>query len=134
MPTTPPKVELSETSVRFQGDPGTVLEHTLKLQTAENRPVYAHATSTAPWLRVAKISLEGRLARIRLLVPSVPEMPGQTLQGKLLVSANGNQRFTVAVSLSVCGVGRPGGAPVVVDWAAVAPPPRRDRGRRGVPR
>src|SRR5262245_52379373 len=99
--TTPPRVELSETSVKFQGDPGTALEHTLRLKAAENRPVYAHATSTAPWLRVGRISLEGRTARIRLQVPSVPEMPGETLQGKLLVSANGNQRFTVAVSLSV---------------------------------
>ena len=127
--TTPPHVEVSELFVKLQGAAGSRLEHDLKVTAVENRPVFAHATSGVPWLRVAKVIPEGRTAHIRLEVPAVPDSPGETLLGKVQVSANGNQRFTVAVALAVsAGVRKPGRtAPVVVDAAdprAVPPPPR----------
>src|SRR5262249_61149398 len=54
-----------------------------------------------PWLRIGPIALEGRSARIPIEVPSVPARPGERLFGKVTVTANGNQRFWVAVSLLV---------------------------------
>lgn len=127
--TTPPRIEISELFVKLHGSVGARLEYFLKATAVENRPVFAHATSTVPWLRVAQVIPEGRTARIRLEVPSVPDAPGEALLGKVQVSANGNQRFTVAVSLSVTpGAGsgrRPSAAPVVLNAAAiqaVAPP------------
>ena len=95
-----PKVEISQRAVHFQGPPGVALEHVLLVQTAENRPVYAHATTGIPWLIIGRKVLDGRTARIPLKVPEVPARPGQTLTGKVQVIANGNQRFLVEVSLA----------------------------------
>jgi hypothetical protein len=107
-----PKVEISQRAIHFQGPPGVALEHTLVVQTAESRPVFAHATTGAPWLRIGRTVLDGRLARIPLKVPEVPARPGQSLCGKVQVTANGNQRFLVEVSLTVSG--READAPATV--------------------
>src|SRR5207237_6093437 len=77
----PPKVQLTPLQVRLQGRPGGSVDHVLKVTTAENRPVFAHATSLSPWLRVRRVSLEGRTARIQLVVPLVPAAPGAALPG-----------------------------------------------------
>jgi hypothetical protein len=101
--TTPPKVELSEDAVFFVGDPGASLQHTLQIVAKEKRPVYAHATSDRPWLEVSRVQTGGRVASIRLAVPAVPERRGELLHAKLTVTANGNQRFVVPVTLAVGG-------------------------------
>jgi hypothetical protein len=101
--TTPPRVEVSELFVRLQGPPGVAVEHTLQVTAVENRPVYLTATSNVPWLRVERPVLAGRTASLRLVVPSVPAQPGGSLLGRCQIIANGNQRFTVAVSLSIAG-------------------------------
>ncbi len=118
--TTPPRVEISTQSVQLQGVGGAELEYTLQLRTVENRPVFAHAFSTVPWLKIGRISLEGRTARVRLIVPEVPDQAGERLLGKVQVTANGNQRFTVAVSLHVTGPAPRGSR---ASRAALAPPP-----------
>src|SRR5262249_47918997 len=64
-------------------------------------PVYAHGASNQPWLEVGRPHLNGRVASIPLVVPSVPALPGETLTAKVLVRANGNQRFVVPVTLVV---------------------------------
>jgi hypothetical protein len=99
--TTPPRVEISEQAVHLLGDVGERLEHELRVETQEKRPVYAHAVSDQPWLRIGSIALEGRSATIPLEVPAVPPRPGEHLQGRVTVTANGNQRFWVSVLLSV---------------------------------
>jgi hypothetical protein len=98
-----PVVEISETAIQFQGPPGTVLEHVLQVRAVEKRPVYAYATTGAPWLQIGRIVLDGRTARIPVRVPSVPPRPGEQLQGKVQVTANGGQRFLVEVTLNVTG-------------------------------
>ena len=45
----------------------------------EKRPVWAHAASDQPWLRIDGIDLDGRTGTVRLGVPSVPDRPGETL-------------------------------------------------------
>lgn len=99
--TPPPKVDISEKSVTLQGNPGDKLEHSLVVKAEERRPVFAHAVSDQPWLEVGRARLSGRRAHIGLSVPSVPRCPGDTLQAKVTVTANGNQRFVIPVTLVV---------------------------------
>jgi hypothetical protein len=99
----PPVVEISETTVHLQGAPGACVEHVLQVRAQEKRPVFAYATTGAPWLLIGRIRLEGRTARIPLKVPNVPDRPGEHLQGKVQVTANGGQRFLVEVSLAITG-------------------------------
>lgn len=98
----PPAVEISEHSLRLHGAPGAILEHTLYVRAHEKRPVFAHATTGAPWLLIGRVLLEGRTAHIPLTV-EVPPRPGEELHGKVQVTANGNQRFLVDVALTIAG-------------------------------
>src|SRR5205814_484731 len=102
--TTPPRVDISELLVRLEGRPGAALEHTIRVSTQENRPVFAHAHSEVSWLTIENSGGSGKIARIKLLVPSVPQLPGESLLGRLQVQANGGQRFIVAVMLKIEGV------------------------------
>src|SRR5262249_23352548 len=115
---TPPKVEISTQSVNLQGRPGEKLEYLILVQTVEKRPVFAHAVTQEPWLSVGRVQRKGRSAHAPLVVPAVPPPPGQRLTGKVVVVANGNQRFTVEVALTV---------------AAPAPPVRSNRVSKPVP-
>jgi hypothetical protein len=101
--TTPPKVEISERSVHLRGNVGERIEHSLKVESQEKRPVYAHATSDQPWLNIGRAILQGRSATIPLEIPSVPPRSGEKLQARVTVTANGNQRFWVPVVLAVGG-------------------------------
>jgi hypothetical protein len=101
--TSPPKVEISTTSINLYGPPGALLEGEIKVQTAEKRPVFAHASTGTTWLQVGPAALRGNVARIPVRVPAVPDFPGQRLQGRVQVIANGNQRFSVEVALAVAG-------------------------------
>jgi hypothetical protein len=114
---TPPKVMISTQSVQLQGSPGASLEVVVQVQAMEKRPVYAHAVSQTPWLRVGRVLLKGNVAHVPLQVPSVPPQPGQRLTGKAQVVSNGNQRFTVEVALTVAGT------PPPVRDGRFAPPP-----------
>jgi hypothetical protein len=101
--TAPPKVEISERSITFHGEVGQRLSHTLEVKAQEKRPVFAHGTSDQPWLVVERAQLNGRTATIAVTVPSVPNRGGETLQGRVTVTSNGNQRFVVPVTLTVSG-------------------------------
>jgi hypothetical protein len=101
---TPPKVEISTQTVSLAGAVGASLTEEIQVQTVEKRPVFAHATSSVPWLKISKVALEGRIARIALTVPSVPSQPGECLQGIVHITTNGNQRFSVDVTLNIAGL------------------------------
>ncbi len=110
----PPTVEINAQAVNFLGNPGDSLEYLLEVWAKEARPVYAHATSDRPWLHVGPARLNGRTATIPLTIPSVPDQPGATLFGRVLVQANGNQRFEVNVGLAIGGEpGQPVAIPVL---------------------
>jgi hypothetical protein len=101
--TAPPRVTISERSLSLHGNPGAQLKHTLEVKTAENRVVWAHGSSDQPWLVVGRSRPTGRTVAIPVSVPGVPDRPGETLQGMVVVTANGNQRFEVPVQLTVAG-------------------------------
>jgi hypothetical protein len=114
--TAPPKVAISTNRIDLSGSPGEQLTYSIEVKTQEKRPVYAHATSNEPWLEVGRAKLNGRVATINLSVPSVPNKEGETLNAKLIVQSNGNQRFVVPVTLQVGGnlvFGAPEPAPFV---------------------
>jgi hypothetical protein len=94
-------VDVSERKVVLEGNVGAPLRHRLAVSSQERRPVYAHATSTQPWLEVSRAQLDGRHALINLAVPAVPDRPGETLTAKVIVQSNGNQRFVIPVTLRV---------------------------------
>src|SRR5207244_3759831 len=92
----------------LRGDPGSVLQSGIEVKTPEKRPVYAHATCDQPWVDVSKVALNGRIANITVQIPRVPDCPGETLQANIRVSANGNQRFVVPLTLTITGTPRIG--------------------------
>jgi hypothetical protein len=99
--TPPPKVEINTHVLRLTGAAGSSVREMLEVTSEEKRPVYAHAVADQPWLQVGQAEYRGRVALLRVQVSAVPDRPGETLQGKVTVRANGNQRFDVAVSLTV---------------------------------
>ena len=101
--TPPPKVEISERRSTCAATPARPLRQPARGQTQEKRPVYAHATSDQPWLEVGKAQLNGRVATHPADGLNVPDQPGETLTAKLTVTANGNQKFVIPVTLAVGG-------------------------------
>lgn len=101
-----PKVEISHKEVHLSGYPGSSISLNVEVSTQERRPVFAHAQSEASWLEVSKPRLTGRTAVLPLLVPSVPDQPGQTLMTKLEVISNGNKRWRVPVRLRITAKAR----------------------------
>jgi hypothetical protein len=131
--TPPPKVAISERSVTLQAAAGASVRHALEVKSEEKRPVYAHASSSAPWLEVGRPKLNGRVATIPLTVPHVPDRAGETLTAKVTVQANGNQRFVVPVTLVIGGDFNFGPAVAVQPAAAPAPAPVPKKPSRPVP-
>ncbi len=105
-----PKVELTQPDVTLHGKPGERLESSVVVVTREKRAAVAHGVSDQPWLTVGKTVFKGQTATIPLTVEEVPAEPGQTLTAQVKVTANGNQRFDVPVTLIV-GNGAAGKAP-----------------------
>jgi hypothetical protein len=101
----PPRVEINAGAVTLHGNVGVQLRHVLEIKSQERRPIYAYGTSDQPWLEVGRGRLDGRTATLGLplVVPSVPDYEGETLTARVTVIANGNQRFTVPVTLEVGG-------------------------------
>jgi hypothetical protein len=98
-----PVVEISTNAIQLQGPPGAKLEHVLQVRAQEKRPVFAYATAGVPWLQIGPIRLDGRRAHVPVQVASVPAQPGEQMQGKVQVTANGGQRFIVEVTLTISG-------------------------------
>jgi hypothetical protein len=111
----PPKVEVTEPVLSLRGRPGESVRQTVQVRTSEKRPVFASAASDQAWLSVGTAQLNGAVATIPLEVGRVPDQPGEVLQARVAVTANGGQRFVVSVSLAVAPA-----APAVAEPTAVA--------------
>jgi len=96
----PPKVRCRETAIELRGDPGTVVRHEIQVSSEESRPVYAYATSDQDWIDGSNCKPAGRIAVVTLKV-TVPNRPGETLKQLIVVHGNGNQRFTVPLTLTI---------------------------------
>ena len=115
--TKPPKVGINVADIRLAGRGGEIVCSSVQVVSQEKRPVYAHAVSDQPWLKVNDVALEGRMATVNLRVPEVPNCPGETLRAALTITANGRQKFVVPVSLTVTA-----GGPGAPHWASAGLP------------
>ncbi len=120
-----PRVELSEDAIQLRGRPGEKVEYTLTAITQENRAAVAHARSDQPWLQVGPTIFRGRSAFLPLTIAAVAGRPGETMRATLSVTANGNQRFQVPVTLAVTDSNR------VAAPAEVSPTPPSPAVSRG---
>jgi hypothetical protein len=96
----PPKVELKESAISLRGKPGEQIEHVVVAQTQEKRAAVAHAVSDQPWVTFGKTSFRGQTASIPVIV-TVPYEPHRTVTAHVKVTANGNQRFDVPLTLQI---------------------------------
>lgn len=98
-----PKVEVTTPALALEGEVGQTLRTSIELKSAEKKPVFANATADQLWLDVSRVKLNGRFATIKVVIPGVPNRPGEILQATIFVTGNGNQRFHVPLTLSVRG-------------------------------
>ena len=96
-----PQVELSEEAIRLRGRVGAKIEYSLAVITQENRAAIAFGSSNQNWLHVGPTIFRGRSAFLPLTVAAVAGRPGETLHAVVSITANGCQRFTVPVTLSI---------------------------------
>lgn len=96
----PPKVELKTPSISLRGDGGATLQATIEIAAAERKVVWAYALSDQPWVDVSRWKA-GKVAVITVNIPRVPNRPYQTINARIQVTANGNQKFTVPLSVAV---------------------------------
>ena len=101
--TKPPRLEISEDRLAFQGTMGERIAGRLQVSTPDKRPVFAHAWCDQPWVTFADPQFQGAMVRLPFEV-AIPPQPGETLQAKIMIRGNGNQRFQVPVTLSVDNV------------------------------
>jgi hypothetical protein len=131
--TTPPKVGINVADIRLEARAGAVVRASVQVVAQEKRPVYAHATSDQPWLKVNDVAMDGRTATVNLRVPETPHRPGETLLARVTITANGRQRFVVPVLLTVTGPAAPATGrfrpPGPVETVRLAGETRRDRDR-----
>ena len=99
--TPPPKVDVSKRAFRFNANIGDTIRESLDLSTEEKRPVWAQASSDAPWVEVGRTKLNGRSATIPFTIPSVPNKPGQVITAHVTVVGNGNQKFVIPITLTI---------------------------------
>ncbi len=114
----PPKVDISETELVLHVRAGESLGHQLEVSTREDRSVFALASTDQPWLKVECPTPKGRSAPVWLIVPSVPNQPGESVHARVNIEANGQQRFVVKVTLAIRT--KRSAAPVAAPYA---PPP-----------
>jgi hypothetical protein len=119
--TKPPRVVLGQNSVELAGAPGGNVDTFVFVESVESRPIYAHAVSETPWLVIGKSRNQGNSVRVHLRVPTVPPLPGQQLQGRAIITCNGNQRFTVQLTLNIARLRVP--PPPAPSPAPAAPKP-----------
>src|SRR5262249_54845991 len=99
-----PKLEVKPASVQLRGQIGQTLQATVTVFSQERRPIYAYGACDQPWLDVGRAKFEAKNPVAKLPVQvRVPNRPGETLQANIRVTGNGNQRFTVPLSLAVEG-------------------------------
>ncbi len=100
--------------IHLRGRVGERLKHVLSARPKMlgAKPVRAQASSDQAWLGIGATQLEDARATIVLVVPAVPNRPGETLHARVRVTVNDAQSFVVPVTLSV-GEGAEGPASVV---------------------
>ncbi len=101
----PPKVELKTPSIQLKGGPGQTLTASIEVATSEKKHVFAFAVSDQPWVKPGTQPKQGKSAMVAAipLTVNVPPSPGEVVRDKITVTGNGNQKFTVPLTLAISG-------------------------------
>jgi hypothetical protein len=98
--------------VQLRGAVGQALGHTLNIKGRARgvRPITAAATSDQPWLGIRSTKVDDTSATVLLVVPAVPNRPGETLHAQVNLTLNGRYQRVIPVTLAVTdtATGRPG--------------------------
>jgi hypothetical protein len=143
----PPKVELRTHSIKITGNPGQTRTAVLEVGTLEKKHVFAYAVSDKHWV-VPGVQPKDSKTPTSVVLPLtifVPPTPGETQQANIVVTANGNQKFSVPLTLTVNGTPgdylpagpvplAPGATPIMATPVMVAPiaVPKVEAGRASV--
>lgn len=93
-----PTITMSDTILYLRGPAEDSIQRVIYAIAAENQTVFAAARSDQPWVQVGSIRLAGNTACIPLTVGPVPAAkPGKALEARVMVTANGQQRFAVSI-------------------------------------
>jgi len=79
--TKPPKVDIAQQKIALSAAPGERLTASIEVSTEEKKPIFAHVTSSVPWIEVGKAKPSGQTVSVPMSVPSVPNKPGEVLRG-----------------------------------------------------
>lgn len=96
----PPVLEVSTDRIEVEGKVGKRIKESITVSTKEAKFVNAEAHSDQPWVKVQPVVTQGKTATIPLVI-EVPHAHGQTLEARVTVQGNGQQRFVIPVRLDV---------------------------------
>jgi hypothetical protein len=101
----PPRVELKTPSIQLRGGPFETLAAAIEVSTPEKKHVFAFAASDQRWVAPGQQPKKGKSPTVAVipLTISVPAAPGLVLHARVTVTANGNQKFSVPLTLTVSG-------------------------------
>src|SRR5439155_10839692 len=105
-----PKVDFNPKSLELNGAVGKTIDAAIEITTADKKVVYGWATCDQMWVEVGKTKL-GRAAATVPITIRIPDPSPPTLEAKLNVVGNGNQKTAVPIKVKVAG----GKAGVVLD-------------------
>lgn len=98
-----PQTKPEERGIHLHGRVGEQLRHVLSARPKKvvGGPLRAQASSDQPWLDIGATKLDDAGATIVLVVPAVPDRPGETLSARVRLTVNDAQSVVVPVTLSV---------------------------------
>lgn len=98
----PPPLEVEPRSISLKGHAGELVARQVVVRTSQKKWVYAHVTSDQPWLRVTDPNPSDPQ---RVTIPCEIKIPTsfgtERLHARLLILANGKQRFEVPVDVRI---------------------------------
>jgi hypothetical protein len=102
-PPASPSAKVAARGVRLQGTVGESLRHHFetKVRLKQGRLQTATATCNQTWLDVRDTKVDGDATSLILVVPAVPNRPGETLDAQVSVTLNDAHRFIIPVTLAV---------------------------------
>ncbi|MGF1579898.1 MAG: hypothetical protein ACFCD0_11085 [Gemmataceae bacterium] len=98
--TKPPLLQLKNQAITCQGMMGQRISTSLTVLADESKPIFAHGWSDQPWVEVGPFLRIDREIRI-LVEVLVPPCPGEVRHAQIQIRGNGNQVFTVPVTVAV---------------------------------
>lgn len=101
--TSAPKCKADNLNFDFTADPGQSLAFEIQISTDDKKLVFAHGSAEQSWIKALDPVSDGKTVALKFEIPEVPESPGETLESKIHIVANGGQKFLANVHLLVSG-------------------------------